>query len=411
LSGTAAWGIGLRSDLLDHFLKHPDPSGFKAQLVTVNREACSLYKQALDEMLRAHGLPPEWAQVVISAGQNDPPELQRFHYDKPKTEEIILRFKRTAAQWEEDNRKRVGDDIKRWEPPVKILIVCDKLLTGFDAPIEQVMYLDKPLRDHNLLQAIARTNRPFPELDKRNGLIIDFLNVFKDLHKALNFDESVREEAVIDWEKLKEQVPVEIGKCMAPFFGIKIEDTRDCLVAALRRLADPKTGQDFEAQFKRTQALWEALSPDEYLYTYRHEYTWLCSMYIAHRRRNRRAKASFEELSAKTRELIQQNTTFMEIAEEVPIYRIDADYLTRVQELPTPADRAAELEAALNKELIEGEGGLVYRKLGERLKQAVEVKERSDESTLKLLEELKDLVKDLNALKQEPQRLGLTQPG
>ena len=93
--------------------------------------------------------------------------------------------------------------------------MCDKLLTGFDAPVEQVMYLDKPLRDHNLLQAMARTNRPFPEMGKKCGLIIDYFGVFNELEKALNFDEKVREEAVIDWQKLKEQVPVEVGKCMA----------------------------------------------------------------------------------------------------------------------------------------------------------------------------------------------------
>ncbi len=168
-------------NMVEHFLTHPDPNGFKAQLVAVDRFACQIYKDALDAEFKKRGLPPEWSDVVISQGQNDPPELERFHYTKEKTDEIIERFKMTPQQWEEWNRKKFGDDRSKWIPAVKILIVCDRLLTGFDAPIEQVMYLDKPLRDHNLLQAMARTNRPFPEMGKRSGLIIDYFGVFEDL--------------------------------------------------------------------------------------------------------------------------------------------------------------------------------------------------------------------------------------
>jgi type I restriction enzyme R subunit len=136
--------------------------------------------------------------VIISEGQNDEADLTRFHYGKAKQDELIEFFKLTPKEWENWNRERFGDDKSKWRPPLKILIVCDRLLTGFDAPIEQVMYLDKPLRDHNLLQAIARTNRPLPELGKRTGLVIDYFGVFDSLEKALNFDESIREESLID---------------------------------------------------------------------------------------------------------------------------------------------------------------------------------------------------------------------
>jgi type I restriction enzyme R subunit len=399
------------TQMVDHFLAHPDPSGFKAQLVAIDRQACSVYKDALDAELRKRGLPPEWSEVVISQGQNDPPELKRFHYTKEQTDQIIDYFKLTPLEWEDWNRKQFGEDRSKWKLPLKILIVCDRLLTGFDAPIEQVMYLDKPLRDHNLLQAIARTNRPLPQMDKRNGLVVDYFGVFEDLQKALNFDESIREEAVINWDRLKELVPEEIRRCLGFFKGIKIEDTRDCLMECLRRLADLQTAQDFEAQFKRTQVLWEALSPDECLYPYRHEYTWLCGIYVAHRRRNRRRPDTREELAAKTRELIQAHTSFMDIAEDVPVYRIDENYLMKVQELPTPMDRAAELEAALSRELAEDSGGFLYKRLGERLQRIIELKEAGDQAALGLLQELQALVKEINDSKSEPKRLGLTEPG
>ena len=77
------------------------------------------------------------------------------------------------------------------------------LLTGFDAQIEQAMYLDKPLRDHNLLQAIARTNRVYP--NKGCGKIIDYYGITRNLYEALNFDESIIDSALIDLNHLKEE--------------------------------------------------------------------------------------------------------------------------------------------------------------------------------------------------------------
>ena len=200
--------------------------------------------------------------MIISEAQNSEPDMARFEYGKQKQDELIDYFKLTPAEWEAWNRERFGDDRARWRPPLKILIVCDRLLTGFDAPVEQVMYLDKPLRDHNLLQAIARTNRPMPELGKRTGVIVDYFGVFANLEKALNFDENIREESLIDWDVLRAMVPGEVARCMELFAGIKIEDTRECLLAALRRLRDPDAAKNFEQNFKSLERLWEAVSPD-----------------------------------------------------------------------------------------------------------------------------------------------------
>ena len=124
------------------------------------------------------------------------------------------------------------------------------------------MYLDKPLRDHNLLQAIARTNRPLPAMKKRTGVVVDYFGVFTNLEKALNFDESVREESLIDWDALRATVPGEVARCMELFDGIAIADTRECLLAALRRLRDPEAAKNFEHNFRSLERLWEAVAPD-----------------------------------------------------------------------------------------------------------------------------------------------------
>ena len=398
--------------LLDHFLKHPDPNGFKAQLVVVDRKACALYKDALDKKLAARGLPAEWSAVIISSAQNSEPDVERFEYPKQKQDELIDFFKLTPADWQRWNTERFGADESKWRPPLKILIVCDRLLTGFDAPIEQVMYLDKPLRDHNLLQAIARTNRPLPSMPKLTGVVVDYFGAFADMEKALNFDENIREESLIDWDALRAAAPAEVARCMEQFAGIAIEDTRECLLAALRRLREPEAGKIFEQNFRNLERLWEAIAPDPVLYPYGREYNWLCGIYIAYRRRQRGSRATYGELSAKTRQLIEQNTTFVREAEELPVFRIDAGYATRVEELPTPVDKAAALEAALTAELSEDDGGgFVYRRLGERLQRLKERKDGTDQETLQRLTALEQIANEVVNTQSEPERLGVTEPG
>ena len=150
-----------------HFQENVEPMGFKAFLVAVDREACALYKEALDRHL-----PSEYSEVVYSPYNQDP-EAMKVHWHTDDEEKEI--------------RKKFSD--KTGHP--KILIVTQKLLTGFDAPILYCIYLDKPMRDHVLLQAIARVNRPYEDNDgliKPYGFVLDFVGIFANLEKALAFD-------------------------------------------------------------------------------------------------------------------------------------------------------------------------------------------------------------------------------
>jgi type I restriction enzyme R subunit len=154
----------IAKDIAEHFVTHEEPDGFKAQIVAVDREACALYKEALDKYL-----PPEYSVVIYTSGQNDDELLHKYHMET----EDQLNIARNTFQKAKENPR--------------ILIVTEMLLTGFDAPVEQVTYLDKTMRDHKLLQAIARTNRPHS--GKEAGLIVDYVGIFKNLKKALNFEE------------------------------------------------------------------------------------------------------------------------------------------------------------------------------------------------------------------------------
>lgn len=158
--------------IAEHFKENVLPLGYKAFVVAVNREACAKYKKALDKLL-----PPEWTAPVYtenSADVVDRPLVAELQLSDEQEEQVRLLFKKPA------------------ENP-KILIVTDKLLTGYDAPPLYCLYLDKPMRDHVLLQSIARVNRPYVDangVQKRVGLVVDFVGVLRELKKALQFDSS-----------------------------------------------------------------------------------------------------------------------------------------------------------------------------------------------------------------------------
>ena len=140
-----------------------------------------LYKQALDEHL-----PPEASDIVMTVNSGED-EYAPYRRDRDAEEKLLDRFRDPTD-------------------PLKILIVTSKLLTGFDAPILQAMYLDKPLRDHTLLQAICRTNRPYGE-QKTHGLIVDYLGIFDDVAQALEFDEKAVQQVISNIAELVGKLP------------------------------------------------------------------------------------------------------------------------------------------------------------------------------------------------------------
>jgi type I restriction enzyme R subunit len=184
-------------DIWEHFKQVCQPDGFKAQIVVVDREAIVLYRAALSGVIAADlvkgGMDADAAAAqadamiacVFSKSQEDnkPSEIAEVQALRVGLEEFYL-----DAEGEKEAKKR----FKAYGQEPSFLIVCDKLLTGFDAPIEHVMYLDKPLKEHNLLQAIARTNRTCSiklpnggEIAKPNGRIVDYIGVTNHLDEAL----------------------------------------------------------------------------------------------------------------------------------------------------------------------------------------------------------------------------------
>ncbi|MBU0650765.1 type I restriction endonuclease subunit R, partial [bacterium] len=243
-------------DIIKHFETHIQPNGFKAQIVACSRLAAIKYKQILDEM----NAPS--SEVLISKNHNDEAEYVPFHKSKTEEQEIIRRFKE--------------------ESDPQIIIVCDKLLTGFDAPVEQVMYLDSPLKEHTLLQAIARVNRTYK--NKKYGLIVDYWGVSQDLQDALNMFSTEESEGMIHTDYKKEILPrlqAAHNAAINFFRDFKREDIEACV-----QFLEPEDRRvTFDQRFKLFSNYLDMLFPDPAAIPFIKDLKWLAG--IRTRARNR----------------------------------------------------------------------------------------------------------------------------
>ncbi|SDB07914.1 type I restriction enzyme, R subunit [Desulfonatronum thiosulfatophilum] len=271
-----------------HYRENVEPLGYKAFLVGVDREACALYKHALDQFL-----PAEYSEVVYTGNNNDSALLKEFHLD-PKRERQI--------------RKSFG----KLDQQPKILIVTEKLLTGFDAPVLYALYLDKPMRDHTLLQAIARVNRPFEneqaEMVKPHGFVLDFVGIFEKLEKALAFDSEEINAIIKDLKLLKVLFKNKMEQ-QAPEYLALIErnfDDKD-VDALIEHFRDPQRRKAFFKEFKEIEMLYEIISPDAFLRPFIEDYGTLAAIYNVVRKAYTRRIQVDRDFQKKTRELVQKH--------------------------------------------------------------------------------------------------------
>jgi type I restriction enzyme R subunit len=352
------------ADIAKHFQEKVAPNGFGAQVVTFDRESCLLYKQELD----CH-LPPEVSDVVISVNSGEP-EYAAFKRDRDAEEKLLDRFR----------------DPK---DPLKIIIVTSKLLTGFDAPILQTIYLDKPLRDHTLLQAICRTNRPYGE-QKPHGLIVDYLGIFDDVAQALKFDEEGVQKAVSNIAELVNALPTALQKCLAYFAGVDRSLTGyDGLIAAQECIPNNDLRDAFAADFSVLARIWEALSPDPVLTQYETDYRWLAPVYESLKPSSGTGRLLWHRLGAKTIELIHENVHVDAVRDDLDTLVLDAELLEAVLGNPDPEKKAKEISVKLAGRLRKHAGNPKFKALGERLE---DLKNRHQQGLLLSIDFLKELL-------------------
>jgi type I restriction enzyme R subunit len=293
---------GIARHIAEHFTGNVEPMGYKAFVVAVDREACALYKDALDRHL-----PTEYSEVVISHGHNDPAELRRFHYDETREIEIRKAF-----------RKPDGSP--------KILIVTEKLLTGFDAPILYAMYLDKPMRDHVLLQSIARVNRPYDDANERAkpaGFVLDYVGIFEKLEEALAFDSKDVSGVVTGIADLQRRFAELMAQGRDDYLtigrGLRADKEVEAIVEHFR---DEERRNALQEYISEIENLFEILSPDPFLRPYLDDYDAIVRIYAIVREAFYPGIDVDRSFLRKTAELVQEHTTTSPIGGTSAVHKL-----------------------------------------------------------------------------------------
>ena len=395
----------LAQDIAMDYRERLEPQGFKAQVVAIDKEACVMY---YNELLKY--FDPSEIRIIFSTGQYETSEryemFSPFYIKDDERKRLIDNFKKRIT--EEEIAK--GNNLK-------IFIVCNMLLTGFDAPIEQTMYLDSPLRDHNLLQAVARTNRPYDygkgenKLSKEFGRIVDYVGVFQNYKEALNYDpEDIGEFEDVD--ALLEIFPKELDKAFEPFAEIKLEDSYECEIAIIRKLSEIDHGQ-FENRFHRVVQLWEAISPNPGLRKFRNKYLWLVTIYELYLEEFRRVDFDAEFYAAQTRKLLEESATLLDFRGHLPEIAIDADYLTKLQETRlSPSDKAEKIIRDIETMIRTNQNSsAIYIEFQERLDALIRMKNANAIEIEGLLQKLSELYTEVDEAVEIPKKMGFDDKG
>jgi type I restriction enzyme R subunit len=366
-----------------HFTETVEPMGYKAFVVGVDREACALYKEALDRFL-----PAEYSQVVISPAHNDPPELAKHHLS-------------------EGEEKRIRKAFLKPEELPKILIVTEKLLTGYDAPVLYCMYLDKPMRDHVLLQAIARVNRPYEDetgKHKPGGFVLDFVGIFEKLEKALAFDSADVQTVIEGLDVLQARFKQMMQRGRTEFLPVARGVSADkAAESALLHFREEEKRHEFYRFYHELEDLYEIISPDPLLREHLDDYQRLADLYALLRSAYEGIRLTDRELARKTARLVQEHTQAGLIQEAVKVFEVNAQTLERIAQTDQPDTvKVFNLLKSIQQQVEDEATGSPYLlSIGERAEKIAEAFKLRQLSTQEALKALEELVREINAAREE----------
>jgi len=390
----------------EHYRDNVLPMGYKAFVVAVDREACAAYKAALDKHL-----PAAWSEVVISAGgKGDSAELRRHHLDDAEERAIRKAFVKPIPDTP-PAKKAPYDDLR-------ILIVTEKLLTGFDAPILYCMYLDKPMRDHVLLQAIARVNRPYEDADGRRkpaGFVLDFVGIFERLEEALAFDSEDVSGVVEGLDVLRKRFDEQMAVARRDYLPIPAGRHGDKAVEALlEHFRDEVRRHDFYEFFAEVEELYEILSPDAFLRPYLADYEKLAEIYAVVRSNYDRGVLVDRGVLRKTAELVQKHTQTGGIAAPRKVHQLDAQTLAQIAADHDGPDivRVFNLLKGIDA-LVEEQGGKqpVLISIGDKAEEIARAFEARQKTTADTLADLEGLVREIDEAEKARTATELTPEG
>ena len=377
----------------NHYLQNVEPLGYKAFLVGVDREACALYKHALDAVFTEMGLPPEISEVVYTRNNNDTALLKEFHLDPKKERQIRKSFCKLDQQ-------------------PKILIVTEKLLTGFDAPVLYAMYLDKPMRDHTLLQAIARVNRPYEneaqEMVKPHGFVLDFVGIFDKLEKALAFDSDEINAIVKDLKLLKVLFENKMDSKAPAYLALIEHNFNDKDVDTLiEHFRDPERRKEFFKEYKEIEMLYEIISPDAFLRPFINDFATLSAIYAIVRKAYTTTVRVDREFQRKTNALVQEHISSLQASAPLDPVLINSETIELIKARQGgDGTKVINLVKSIEKFAEENSDDPFLLAMAERARLVQESFEQRQTSTSEALEELLAEVRQNETRKKEQAKRG-----
>jgi len=391
----------IAEDIAEHFMENINGK-FKALVVAGSRKACVMYKQELDKHL-----PSNSSEVVVTYRQDDRWKKKMIH------KYVAEARARYGGRNYEDIRKDFTEKFKEEDFP-KILIVTDMLLTGFDVPKLQIMYLDKPLKEHRLLQAVARTNRPYKDF-KEAGEIIDYVGVLKELKRALEmYSKKDIQGVLLNHLEIEGEFQTLIEETLETFEEIPRDFTRKALLQAIEILTSKEgKGQEFIEKYKKLRKIFEIVGPAQVKLEYLEGYKWLSAIYIYYMKtviQDTVDEAQVQKYYDKTVKFIHESTKINKLEKELPAIAFDDKYLETVeQKLESRGEKAANILFTLNRlVLVERHKNPVYESLVEKVERVLELWKEKTRDYERIYAEGADTFYQINKLFDRQKTIGFS---
>lgn len=385
--------------IADHFKKNIDGK-YKALVVAVSREACVMYKRELDKHL-----PPEYSEIVMSySDKKDSDAIKKY-----KAELI----KRHNGMETDDIKKELINKFKEDDLP-KIFIVKDMLLTGFNVPILQTMYLDQPLKEHRLLQAIARTNRPYKGV-KEAGLIVDYIGILKDFNRAFEiYTQEEVKDVLYSVDELKKEFLDKLTQLLSIFDSLpKDKVDRKTLLQAIEILTfDEALCKHFLGEFKTLRKLFELLGSETIKAEKALEYGWLSQIYASYIKivlaRGDDEKLYIEQYYKKTVDFIHKTTELKELDNALPAIEFNEKYIEVLDEKAKgKEEKAANLVFTLNRYvLVDRQKNTIYETVAERVEKLLDTWKQKAKNFEEIYNEGLAIWDDMMSIKARQKDLG-----
>lgn len=388
-------------DIAKHFKENLDGK-YKGMVVAISRKACVLYKKYLDEFL-----PSEYSEVIMTLDTRDTNnQLAAF------AREVSQKYKGKEF---EAVRKELKTKFKE-EPYPKIFIVTDMLLTGFNAPVLQTMYLDKPLKEHRLLQAIARTNRPYKGT-KDAGLIVDYVGVLGRLVDALkNYSRADIKEAAYNIDDLVKEFSDSTEDLLSIFSAIPKDNfDRTTMLDAFETItSDEKIETRFVEGYRRLRKRFELLGTDSVKLERLKDYKWLSAVYTYYKvtvnMDDKEDGGHTDILFEKTLKYVYRSTELSDFRQDLPTIQFDSDYLEKLDaKVKNEREKAANLVFTLNRlVLVERAKNPVYESLSERVENILKLWREKTRDYERIYSAGSGIIREINDMQKRQHELGFT---